>query len=70
MKNLLLLIVVILFGINQVAYSQDIILMKSGEEIKAVVNEVAVDVIKYKKFENPEGPLYTIEKNKLVMITY
>jgi len=70
MKNLFMLTVVILFGINNMAYSQDLILLKNGEEIKAVVNEVALDVIKYKKFENPDGPTYSIEKKSVFMITY
>ena len=70
MKNLLLLLVIILFSINNAAHAQDLILLKSGEEIKAIVNEIALDLIKYKKFENPEGPIYTIEKRNVVMITY
>jgi hypothetical protein len=70
MKNLFVLTIVILFGIHHAAYSQDIILLKNGEEIKAFVNEVAVDLIKYKKFENPDGPIYSIEKRSVVMITY
>lgn len=70
MKNLFVLTIVILFGIHHAAYSQDIILLKNGEEIKAFVNEVAVDLIKYKKLENPDGPIYSIEKSSVVMITY
>jgi hypothetical protein len=70
MKNLFVLTVVILFGINNMAYSQDLILLKNGEEIKAVVNEVTLDLIKYKKFENPDGPIYSIEKRSVFMITY
>ena len=70
MKNLFIFTFLIFLGISNYSYSQDLILLKNGEEIKAVVNEVALDIIKYKKFDNPDGPVYTIEKRMVVMITY
>jgi len=70
MKKIFVFAVILFFSTNYSLYSQDIILLKNGEEIKALVNEVSIDIIKYKKFENPDGPLYTIEKKSVVMITY
>ena len=52
------------------ARAQDIIILRSGEEIAARVEEVATDVIKYKKFDNLTGPTYNIEKSKVFMIRY
>ena len=51
-------------------WSQDIITMKNGEEIKAIVQEIGADYVKYKKFENKNGPTYTIQKSTVFMITY
>ncbi len=51
-------------------FSQDIIVLKTGDEIKAIVNEVDLDVIRFKKVENIKGPIYTLEKSKLFMIRY
>lgn len=71
MKNLLIFTCLFLFlGLSNSVFAQDVLLLKSGEEIKVLVNEISTDVIKYKKFENPDGPLYVIEKIKVVMITY
>jgi hypothetical protein len=50
--------------------AQDIIILKSGEEIKSTVSEVSSDLIKYKKFENLSGPVYSVEKSKVFMIKY
>ena len=51
-------------------YAQDIIILKSGDEIKSIVSEVLSDQIKYKKFDNKQGPSYGIEKSKVFMIRY
>jgi len=51
-------------------YAQDVIVLKSGDEISAVVNEIGIDVIKYKKFDNQTGPIYNVEKSQVFMIKY
>jgi hypothetical protein len=51
-------------------YSQDLIILKTGDEIQSVVTEVDLNVIRYKKFENINGPVYTIEVSKVFMIKY
>lgn len=52
------------------AGAQDIIHQKDGEEIKAVVIDVSPGVIKYKKFEMRNGPVYSIARDQVVKITY
>lgn len=52
------------------AFCQDVILKKSGDEIKAKVNEITETDIKYHKFDNLDGPAYTIKKSDVFMITY
>ncbi len=51
-------------------HAQDCITLKSGDEIKSKVIEVAPDMIKYKKWENPDGPSYTLEKAQVFIIKY
>jgi hypothetical protein len=64
--------IILLFLLLNLAkiYAQDIIILKSGDEIKAIVAEVLSDQIKYHKFENKQGPIYGIEKSKVFMIRY
>jgi len=70
LKLLITNLLIILLSISSNAFSQDIIILKNGDEIKATVSEIDIDVIKYKKFDNPEGPAYSIKKAEVFMIKY
>ena len=48
----------------------DEILLKNGDEISAKIVEITPSGIKYKRCDNLDGPLITIEKNKIFSITY
>jgi hypothetical protein len=50
--------------------AQDIITLKTGDEIKAIVQEIGADVVKYKRYENAQGPSYSILKAEIFMIKY
>lgn len=54
----------------QIGYSQDIIIKKDGDKIKATVVEVGLDEVKYKKYETSDGPIYLIMKSDIFMIEY
>jgi hypothetical protein len=68
MKKLQLFLLFFSFGI--VSFGQDVIIKTNGEEIQAKVLEISTSEIKYKRFDNPEGPNYIIEKSKVFMIKY
>lgn len=51
-------------------YSQDLIIKKNGDEIKAKVLEVALKIIKFKKQDNVNGPTFEILKSEVFMIKY
>jgi hypothetical protein len=69
MKKIYLLIFVA-FVCNSALHAQDIITLKSGDEIKAKVQEIGVSDVKYKKYENLDGPTYTLVKSDIFMIKY
>jgi len=56
--------------INMTISAQDIITFKNGDEVQAVVLEVGINDIRYKKFENQEGPDYKINKSEVSIIKY
>ena len=67
MKQLL----VLLFLLCSVGIpAQDIIVMKDGSTIASKVIEVGQNEIKYKKYNNQDGPLYTISKTSVQSINY
>lgn len=51
-------------------FSQDVITKQNGDEIKAKILEVTNTELKYKKFDNLEGPVFTMKLNEVFMILY
>ncbi len=59
-----------LCGLQLTMYAQDIIIRKDGSEISAKMLEVSTNEIKYKRFDNLEGPVYSENKNLILKIKY
>lgn len=57
-------------AISITAYSQDVITQKSGEDIQAKILEVNQTEVKYKKFDNQNGPTFSILKSNILMVRY
>ncbi len=57
-------------AISITGFSQDVITQKSGEDIQAKILEVNPTEIKYKKFDNQNGPTFTLLKSDVLMIRY
>ena len=51
-------------------HAQDLIYFTNGTQQNAKVLEVGTNNIVYKKADNPDGPTYVEEKNKISMIEY
>ncbi|SOE23683.1 hypothetical protein SAMN06298216_4067 [Spirosomataceae bacterium TFI 002] len=67
MKQKLTLVFILL---SYFANSQDIVTKKDGIDIEVKVLEVLPSEIKYKKFDNLEGPTFTLLKNEILLIRY
>ena len=50
--------------------AQDMIVLKNGDIITAKVREINDSTIKYHKFTNLDGPIYSIGINKVLSINY
>ncbi len=70
MQTTKLVLAVALLSFALAAGAQDLIIFKTGEELKAKIAEVGLSDIKYKKDDNPDGPLYTTLKSQVFMIKY
>jgi uncharacterized protein (TIGR02145 family) len=64
------LILLLICATGLQAYSQDIIVLKNGDEIQAIVSVVGIDAVTYKKWDNLNGPDYTQPKSEIFMIKY
>jgi len=69
MKQMYLTMMLVIFTAG-FGFSQDVITKKTGEEIKVKVLEVGNSEIKFKKFENQDGPVYSIPRLEILMIRY
>jgi hypothetical protein len=69
MKKVLLALVIFTATVIRVG-AQDTIIKTDGSEIRAKVIEIALDVIKYKIFDNQDGPVYVLSKSDIFMIKY
>lgn len=68
MKRILFLAAFML--LSMAASAQDIIVKKNGEEIRAKVEEVGERSIRYRKFTNLTGPVYSISRSEVFVIRY
>ncbi|MCL2651493.1 MAG: hypothetical protein FWD60_10780 [Candidatus Azobacteroides sp.] len=48
----------------------DVIILKNGDEVKSIVQEVGTEYVKYKKFDNQTGPVYNMAISEIFMIRY
>jgi len=64
------ILIIIFIFIYNFSNAQDIIYKNDGTEIKAKIIELTTDAIKYKKFEQLDGPLRNISLTDVYMIIY
>ena len=69
MKKIILTALISIFTLT-FCFSQDLITKKSGEDIQAKVLEVTTSEIKYKKFDNQNGPTFSILKPEVLLVRY
>ncbi|TMI61577.1 MAG: hypothetical protein E6H07_18840 [Bacteroidetes bacterium] len=64
------LLIVILCVVSGSLFSQDKIYRNNGKIVLAKVIEVGATEIKYKEFDNPDGPIYVLEADRILKIVY
>ena len=69
MKKIILSTLLTIFTFS-ICFSQDVITIKSGEDISAKILEIGQTEIKYKKFDNQTGPTYSILKTDVIIVRY
>jgi len=70
LKAVTVVIMVFFYGSEGSVFAQDILILKSGKELKVTIVEETGGVIKYREFENPTGPLYSVNKNNVAEVKY
>ncbi|GAB4202341.1 MAG: hypothetical protein Fur0023_08110 [Bacteroidia bacterium] len=71
MKTIPKFLALIVWGSGVVAlHAQDVIFTNSGKVYEGKVVEVTDNYIKYRKKENPDGPVYSLEKSMVTKIKY
>jgi hypothetical protein len=61
---------ILTFFVSYKLFAQDTIVLQTGVEIKSKIFEISAADVKYKKFDNLNGPSYTTLKTDIFMIKY
>ena len=69
MRRVILLILITLCCIPFVQ-AQDIITTKDGKDIQSKILEVNPNEVKYKKYNNLDGPTFTLSKSEILIVRY
>ena len=69
MKKLLFVIPLLVF-FNYLGFSQDTIVTETNSIILSKVLEITTTEVKYKKFDNIDGPSYSVLKSEISMIKF
>jgi hypothetical protein len=70
LKAITVVVIILFCGSGGSVFAQDILILKSGKELKVNIVEESNDIIKYREFENPTGPLYTVAKENVASVKY
>jgi hypothetical protein len=68
MKKTLIIVITTFFGLK--LFSQDKLYKPDGTVIEVKIIEVSSSEIKYKRYNNQEGPTFIIPKKELLMLVY
>jgi TM2 len=69
MKRFILILSFVLAGVTAIS-AQDLIVKKNGEDQQAKILEVGQNEIKYRKWDNLEGPIYSMPVSDILLIRY
>lgn len=68
--KLIFLLLLLALVLNSVVRGQDIIYKTDGSEIRTKIIEIDENVVKYKNFDQQDGPLRSLDKTKIFLIIY
>lgn len=68
LMNMLLLTIILFSFTMGASFAQDVITYKNGKEEKAKIMEVTSTEIRFKKSDNPDGPVYSMDKTEIFMV--
>ena len=67
-KHVICIIAILFSAVN--GFSQDVIVTKTGEQIRAKIIEVTEDNISYKKYHDQEGATFILKKDNIKIISW
>ena len=69
MRKILLLSVSV-FCISAICFSQDKIYRQNGKVVEAKIVEIGASEVKYREYNNPNGPIYVLESDRIKKIVF
>ncbi len=69
-KYQILLFCFCFFLVSFDSFAQDVIVFRNGDEVQAKIVEISSTSLKYKKWDNLDGPLYSNDKTEVFMVKF
>lgn len=70
MKTKIFKTAIILILSSNCIFPQDIMVKNNGDELQVKVFEINATEVKFKKFDNQDGPIFIVPKSEIFMIKY
>jgi hypothetical protein len=70
MRKIIFLAVILLTGTVSMINAQDVITKKNGEELRVKVIEIGLSEVRYKLYDNQDGPNYSIPNSDIFRLKY
>lgn len=70
MQKFYILLIALLCSILNVLAANDLIIKTNSEKIEALIQEVSETEVRYKKADNPNGPVFIIKSSEISTIIY
>lgn len=70
MQRILTFVFLIVFATGIQILAEDVLVLRNGDIINGLVTEITSSEVKYKKASNPNGPIYSIDKDEVLSIKY
>ena len=69
MKHILLSLLVLTFAVGT-AQAQDLLTKQNGDELQVKVLEITPTEVRYRRSDNPDGPLISVRRSDVFMVRY
>lgn len=62
--------IVICLASSATMFAQDVIILRNGVEVQAIVEEIGIENVRYRRADNLSGPIRVVSRSEILMIEF